>query len=117
MAPAGQARIDLHCHTNASFDRVADPIALVTRAHERGLTQIAITDHDTIDGALRAATSTPAGITVIVGSEVLTTGGDLIFLFLQRALAKGLTARAAIDAGRDQGALVGIPHPCDRTRR
>ena len=92
-------------------------MALVVRAAERGLTHLAITDHDTIDGALAAAASAPAGIRVIVGSEVLTTEGDLIFVFLHKALPTGLSAREAIEAGRRQGALVGIPHPYDPTRR
>ncbi len=111
------ARVDLHCHTNASFDGHVDPVALVRRAAERGLTHIAITDHDTIDGAREAVARASAGIHVIVGSEVLTTEGDLIFVFLQQALPRGLSAREAIEAGREQGALVGIPHPFDRTRR
>jgi predicted metal-dependent phosphoesterase TrpH len=111
------ARVDLHCHTSASFDGVAEPVAVVARALERGLTHVAITDHDTIDGALAAREGAPPGITVIVGSEVLTTEGDLVFLFLREALPTGLSAREAIEAGRRQGALVGIPHPYDRTRR
>lgn len=117
VPPPQTARVDLHCHTTASFDGVADPVALVARAHEQGLTHIAITDHDTIDGARTAAAAAPAGLHVLVGSEVLTSEGDLIFVFLERALPKGLSARDAITAGREQGALVGIPHPFDRTRR
>lgn len=111
------SHVDLHCHTAASFDGVAEPGALVARARERGLTHLAITDHGTIEGAVRAAAEAPPGIVVIVGEEVLTLEGDLIFLFLQQALPRGLAARDAIDAGREQGALVGIPHPYDRTRR
>jgi predicted metal-dependent phosphoesterase TrpH len=110
-------RVDLHCHTRASFDGVAEPEALVTRAAQRGLTHLAITDHETLDGALRAAASAPAGIHVLIGCEVNTPEGDLIFVFLQRALPRGLSAREAIDAGREQGALVGIPHPYDPARR
>ncbi len=41
------ARVDLHCRTRASFDGVADPVALVARAARRGLTHVAITDHNT----------------------------------------------------------------------
>ncbi len=111
------ARVDLHSHTNASFDGVADPVALVARAVERGLTHLAITDHETLDGALRAAGAAPAGLTVLVGCEVNTTDGDLVFLFLRAPIARGLSAREAIEAGRAQGALVGIPHPYDHTRR
>ena len=117
MDPGARARIDLHCHSAASFDCAVDPVALVTRARERGLTHLAITDHDTIDGALAARAAQPDGITVIVGSEVLTREGDLVFLFLREALPTGLGAREAIAAGRAQGALVGIPHPFDTSRR
>lgn len=111
------ARVDLHCHTSVSFDGVAEPEALVERALARGLTHVAITDHETLEGARRAAAATPVGITVLIGCEVNTPEGDLIFVFLERALPAGLSAREAITAGREQGALVGIPHPYDVTRR
>lgn len=111
------ARVDLHCHTSASFDSAADPAAMMARAASCGLTHVAVTDHETIDGALRAADAAPAALTVLIGSEVNTTDGDLIFVFLERALPRGLSALAAIEAGREQGALVGIPHPFDRARR
>ena len=45
---------DLHCHTSASFDSLATPGAVVRAAAARGLTHLAITDHDRIDGALEA---------------------------------------------------------------
>lgn len=111
------ARVDLHCHTSASFDGVADPAAVVARAAERGLTHVAITDHDTLEGAFRARDAAPAGLSVIIGCEVNTPEGDLVFAFLLRPLPRDLSAREAILAGREQGALVGIPHPYDRTRR
>jgi predicted metal-dependent phosphoesterase TrpH len=111
------ARVDLHCHTSASFDGVADPVALVARAVERGLTHVAITDHDTLEGARRAVEAAPVGLRVLVGCEVNTTDGDLVFVFLRAPIAKGLSAREAIQAGRAQGALVGIPHPYDHSRR
>ena len=68
---------------------------------------------------LRARDAAPAApaLRVIVGCEVLTREGDLIFVFLDRPIPRGLSAREAIDAGREQGALVGIPHPYDPARR
>ena len=65
----------------------------------------------------RRWSSAPPGITILVGCEVNTPEGDLVFLFLDRLLPAGLTATAAIEAARAQGALVGIPHPYDPSRR
>ena len=114
---APDARVDLHCHTNASFDGVSDPVALVARAAERGLTHLAITDHETLDGAVRARDAAPSTLTVLIGCEVHTRDGDLVFVFLDHPIGRDLPAREAIEAGRAQGALVGIPHPYDPTRR
>lgn len=114
-----RAFADLHAHSRASFDSLASPESLVRTAAARGLTHLAITDHDRIDGALeardRAATIAP-GLTVIVGEEVRTAEGDLVCLYLEHAIPPGLPAEEAIAAARAQGALVGVPHPFDRLR-
>jgi predicted metal-dependent phosphoesterase TrpH len=110
---------DLHTHSNASFDSLASPSALVRTAAQRGLTHLAVTDHDRIDGALAAreiARDVAPELTVIVGEEIRTAEGDLIALFLDSAVAPGLPAAATIAAVREQGGLVGIPHPFDRFR-
>lgn len=111
-----RAFVDLHCHTSASFDSLAKPESVVRAAVRRGLTHLAITDHDRIEGALRARDAAPDGLTVIVGEEVRTADGDLIALFLERAVAPGRPARETIAEVRAQGGLVGIPHPFDRLR-
>ena len=111
--------IDLHCHTSASFDSLATPGAVVRAAAARGLTHLAITDHDRIDGALEARTlaaTLAPGLTVIVGQEIRTTTGDLIGAFLGAAIPPGLSPTEAIAAARAQGGLVGIAHPFDRFR-
>jgi predicted metal-dependent phosphoesterase TrpH len=111
-----RAFIDLHCHTSASFDCLASPASVVQAAATRGLTHLAITDHDTIEGALRARDAAPHGLTVIVGEEVRTADGDLIALFLERAVAPHRPAAETIAEVRAQGGLVGIPHPFDKHR-
>lgn len=116
---ARRAFADLHTHSSASFDSLASPRSLVRSAARRGLTHLAITDHDRIDGALearQAAAAEAPDLTVIVGEEIRTTDGDLIALFLDRPVSPGLSAERAIAEIRDQGALVGIPHPFDRFR-
>ena len=111
-----RAFIDVHCHTSASFDSLADPVAVAKAAHSRGLTHLVITDHDRIEGALRARDGAPDGLTVIVGEEVKTADGDLILAFLETAVPPGLPADETIARAREQGAVVGIPHPFDRFR-
>ena len=111
-----KAFVDLHCHTNASFDSLASPEAVVRAAIKRGLTHLAITDHDRIEGALRARDAAGRELTVIIGEEIRTADGDLIALFLERAVAPGRPAAETIDDVRAQGGLVGIPHPFDRYR-
>lgn len=113
---SSRAVVDLHCHTGASFDSLSDPIAVVRAAAVRGITHIAITDHDRVDGAQRARDAQVPGIAVLVGSEVRTRDGDLVALFVERPIEAGLPAVEAIAAIRAQGGLVGAPHPFDSWR-
>lgn len=113
---APKAFVDLHSHTSSSFDSLSDPIALTRAAAARGITHLAITDHDRVDGAQRARDAQIPGITVLVGSEVRTRDGDLIALFIERPIKAGLPPSEAAAAIREQGGLVGIPHPFDGTR-
>jgi predicted metal-dependent phosphoesterase TrpH len=108
--------VELHCHTNASFDSLANPGAVARAAASRGLTHLAITDHDRIDAALRLRDSAPADLTIIVGEEIKSADGDLIALFLQEVVPPGLSAVDTIAAVRGQGGLVGVPHPFDGLR-
>src|SRR5918997_3284628 len=65
----------------------------------------------------RAPAAPPASVTVIVGEEVRTSAGDMIGLFLERAVPRGLSPAETAAAIREQGGLVGLPHPFDRFRR
>jgi predicted metal-dependent phosphoesterase TrpH len=121
MEPAFRSFADLHCHSSASFDSLSGPETLIRNARRFGLTHLAITDHERIDGALRARDLAASGreeprVQVIVGEEVRTTGGDLIGLFLERAVAPGQSPMDTAAAIHEQGGLVGVPHPFDRFR-
>lgn len=116
LAPLTRSFVDLHTHSRASFDSLADPRAMVTQARRLGLTHLAITDHERIDEAQRARDLSTDDLMVIVGEEVRTRDGDLIGLFLERPVPPGLTARETAAAIREQGGLVGLPHPFDAFR-
>ena len=107
-------KVDLHIHTYNSPDSGAPISSIVNRCLQMGLDCIAVTDHNTIKGALEVRDAAP--FQVIVGEEVKSASGDIIGLFLNETVPKGLSARDTIDAIKSQGGLVLIPHPFDRFR-
>jgi predicted metal-dependent phosphoesterase TrpH len=111
-----RAFADLHAHSSASFDSLASPEKMVQKALRIGLTHLAITDHERIDGALRARDLAPDDLQIIIGEEVRTRAGDLIGLFLERPVPPGLSPAETAAAIHEQGGLVGLPHPFDRFR-
>jgi predicted metal-dependent phosphoesterase TrpH len=111
-----ETRVDLHCHTAASFDGKVDPARFLELARDRGLTHVAITDHETLDGALAAHAANISGIELIVGQEVRTAEGDLILLFVREVVPGGLSLDETVRRAREQGALIGLPHPFDAYR-
>ena len=111
----GVARVDLHMHTDASPDCISKPIDVVRRCLARGLTQVCITDHDSIAGAIAVQRLGLAD--VIVGQEISTGQGDLIGLFLSEAVPPGQGAARTAEMIRQQGGLVYLPHPFDHLRK
>jgi predicted metal-dependent phosphoesterase TrpH len=63
--------IDLHTHTTAS-DGTLTPIELVEHAKQKGVTALAITDHDTLEGVKQVQQIGISGIEIISGIEVST---------------------------------------------
>jgi glycosyltransferase involved in cell wall biosynthesis len=116
---AGGARrtlidVDLHMHTDHSPDCATPVEVLLATAKEQGLGAIAITDHNEISGALEARAKAD-GIKVIVAEEIKTaTQGEVIGLFLQERIPRGLGLAETVAEIRRQGGLVYVPHPFDR---
>ena len=109
--------IDLHMHTDHSNDCATPVEVLLETAKDRGLGAIAITDHNEISGALaaREAAERIGGIKVIVGEEVKTAEqGEVIGLFLEEKIERGMTMAETIAEIRRQGGLIYVPHPFDR---
>jgi predicted metal-dependent phosphoesterase TrpH len=107
---------DLHMHTSWSHDCSIDALELVDHAEAEGLGAIAVTDHNVFGGALEALDHAAGrDLVVIPGEEVKTdTQGEVIGLFLEREIPRGLSFADTVSAIREQGGLVYIPHPFDR---
>jgi predicted metal-dependent phosphoesterase TrpH len=107
-------KVDLHAHSNFSSDGLLSPENLIKRARLGELDKLAITDHNTIAGALAAQAIDPDFI--IVGEEIKTTQGELLGYFLTREIPRGLSPQETIARLRDQGAVISVSHPFDRLR-
>jgi predicted metal-dependent phosphoesterase TrpH/glycosyltransferase involved in cell wall biosynthesis len=106
--------VDLHMHTDHSHDCATPVEVLLAEARSRGLGAIAVTDHNEISGAIEARAKTD-GVKVIVGEEVKTAEqGEVIGLFIEQKIPRGLTLQQTIAEIKRQGGLVYVPHPFDR---
>jgi predicted metal-dependent phosphoesterase TrpH len=119
--------VDLHMHTDHSGDCATPVEVLLATAREQGLGAIAVTDHNEISGALEARrqaraayAADPSGgagvpIKVIVAEEVKTADqGEVIGLFIEERIPRGLTLQETVAEIKRQGGLVYVPHPFDR---
>jgi len=108
-------KVDLHVHTYHSPDSRSSCEAIIRMVEARGLDAVAITDHNTIAGALELAELVP--FPVIVGEEIRTPEGEIMGLFLKEEVSRGLSPEETIACVKAQGGLVAVPHPLDRVRR
>jgi hypothetical protein len=108
------AKADLHLHTDFS-DGLHSPRQVVQSAFENGMDIIAVTDHDTLEGAFRAREYSlrrpDLGIEVIVGEEVSTLNGHVIGLFLEKFVPPRLTAKRTVELIHQQGGIAILAHP------
>jgi predicted metal-dependent phosphoesterase TrpH len=111
------SKADLHMHTNLG-DGTASPRRVLDEARQRGLSVIAVTDHDHMEGAKRVQElidrGEGGGIQMIWGCEVTTRQGHFLGLFMKRPVKFLSHVEGAIDAIKEQGGLCIIPHPMGR---
>ena len=107
-------KADFHMHTHFSPDSEVAPERLVERCIKVGLNCIAVTDHNTTDGAFRVREIAP--FMVIIGEEVGTSEGEVTGLFLEETIPRGLPPVETARRIKEQGGLVSLPHPFDRFR-
>ncbi len=102
---------DFHCHTayspcsNLTLERLA------ALCEKHGLNVLAVTDHDTIDGALRFRSL--VRFPVIIGEEITSSAGHVIGYFLKERIPPGLNLAETIERVHAQGGIASIPHPFD----
>ena len=115
---------DLHLHTFFSRDASASPESMIAAAKERGLSGIAITDHDTSDGVeylrrkgfIREDGEAVNDFLIVPGVEVSTKDGHLLSLGTTLPYMKRRPAYEVVSAIHERGGLAVAPHPFDKFR-
>src|SRR5579859_7781312 len=115
-----RGKADLHMHSTHSdgsgtIEQILDHVQ-----HATDLDVIALTDHDVVEGALRARDLWTKGsyrFDFIVGEEISTREGHLLALFIEKRIAPGLSMERSIDLVHEQGGLAIVAHPLNRVFR
>jgi predicted metal-dependent phosphoesterase TrpH len=111
-------KADIHIHTTFS-DGLMTPEAVVEyAATETDLSVIAISDHDTIEGAWAARRYRQryradfGHLDIVVASEITSRDGDILGLFLSHDVPPGMSALETVEAIHAQRGLAIAVHPC-----
>ena len=111
-------KIEMHVHTRFSKDSLQPLFILLIMCKIKKVDCIAITDHNEVIGAIKAKKIFKKhNIKVIVGEEIFTKDGEIIGLFLNEKIDKGLSAKDTINEIKKQDGIVYIPHPYDIKRK
>lgn len=111
-------KADLHIHTHYSRDSIINLEELIKKAREIGLNAIAITDHDTIKGALKIFREYDGkDIIIIPGIEITTKYGHLLALNITTLPKMRGSLNEIIDSIHKKGGIAVPAHPFDYFRR
>ncbi len=108
-------KVDLHTHSTLSLDGGITEAQYEKAIHQGLLDYVAITDHNTINFAIHL--QKVLGEHIIVGEEIMTGAGEIIGLYLTKAVPAGLSPLETVKQIKDQGGLVYIPHPFETVRK
>ncbi len=109
--------IDLHVHSDDSYDG-HEPIELILEhAADIGLDAVVITDHDVIGESKRAAAiADEYGLIGIPGVEVSTAHGHLLAAGIERMPPRRKSYAETIEWIHEHGGVAIVPHPFQRSR-
>jgi len=102
-------KIDLHVHTYYSEDATTTLKELVHYASKNGLDGVAVTDHETLRGALKLARR--SRLIIIPGLEVETLRGHILALNIKTLIPPKLSLTETVQRTHDAGGVAVVAHP------
>ncbi len=104
-------KIDLHVHTCYSHDGFTTLEEVVVNSRRTGLDGVAVTDHNTLAGALRLIKAKTRGLIVIPGVEVKTLQGHMLALNVTTLIPNKLSASETVERIHEAGGIAVACHP------
>lgn len=106
------SKADIHIHSNHSDGLASVPEIMEYVQHKTDLKVIAITDHNTMEGARFAKSlSELYDFEVVLGEEVSSKQGHVLGLFIEEEIRPGMSAHDTVRAIEEQGGIAVIAHP------
>jgi predicted metal-dependent phosphoesterase TrpH len=103
-------KIDLHIHSNYSEDAQGSPSEIIKSLKKKGLNGMCITDHNSVQGSLKALKISPKDFIVIPGAEISTLDGHVLAMNIVKNIPKNLPLETTIEKIIDEGGIPIIPH-------
>jgi predicted metal-dependent phosphoesterase TrpH len=108
-------KVEFHCHTQYSKDSLVKIEDLLIACRRKRIDRLVVTDHNTIEGALKARELDPDRF--IIGEEIMTKEGELLAFFVNKEVPAKLSAQKTLDLLHAQGAFISVSHPFDSLRK
>lgn len=104
-------KIDLHVHSMYSDDATGSPKEIMKSVQQKGLHGFALTDHNTVNGAVKAAKKLSSNTFIIIpGTEISTKDGHLLGLNIKKTIPKGLPVNETVEYIYEAGGIPIVPH-------
>lgn len=103
-------KLDLHIHSQYSEDGSGTPKEIIKILKKKGICGMAITDHNTLEGSLKALKDKPKDFVIIPGCEISTKEGHIIALNIKENIPKKLSYIETIEKIKEQNGTTIIPH-------
>ena len=103
-------KLDLHIHSQYSEDAIGSPKDIIKSLKKKGLQGMAITDHNTVEGGLKAVKIAPKDLIIIPGIEISTADGHMLALNVEKNIARNLSIQETVEKILDQCGTPIVPH-------
>jgi len=103
-------KLDLHIHSQYSEDGTGTIKEIIKTLQKKELNGMAITDHNTVEGGLKALKMAPKDFVVIPGIEISTADGHIIGLDVKKNIPRNKSIGETVELILDQGGIPIVPH-------